>query len=180
MLLTRYAICMSFGLIYRPRRTLKRRELHERCLKLTVSLLKSRFESEMHTASRRERRFVQKVSTPRRREHGGTSAAGMPGSGGAPQTLFFIGKRENAHRAQARAHFSKCAPRAGESSILLTQDGAHDHVCKQNEHRAEAGAPFSRKRCTARRREAQKCSSGAAKVLPLQRRAPYKSDVGPA
>ena len=94
--------------------------------------------------------------------------------------LFFIGKRENAHRAQARAHFSKCAPRAGESSILPTPDGAHDHVSKQNEHRAEAGAPFSRKRCTARRREAQKCPTGGAEALPLQRRAPYKSQIGPA
>ncbi len=93
---------------------------------------------------------------------------------------FFIGKRENAHRAQARAHFSKHAPRASESSILPTQDGAHDHVSKQNEHRAEAGAPFSIKMCTARRREAQKCSNGAAKVLPLQRRALYKSHFGPA
>ena len=62
---------------------------------------------------------------------------------------------QNAHRAQARAHFSKCA-RAGESSILPTQDGAHDHVSKQNEHRAEAGAPFSIKKCTAHTREAQK------------------------
>ena len=84
---------------------------------------------------------------------------------------FFIEDRENAHPAHARAHFSKCAPRAGESSILSTQDGAHDHVSKQNEHRAEAGAPFSIKRCTARRREAQKCSSGAPKVLLLERRA---------
>ena len=93
---------------------------------------------------------------------------------------FFIGERENAHRAQARAHFSKCAPRVGESSILSTQDGAHDHVSKQNEHRAEAGAPFSIKRCTARRREAQKCPTGGAEVLPLWRRAPYKSQFGPA
>ena len=83
------------------------------------------------------------MSTPRRREHGGTSATGMPGSGGAPKTWFFIGKHENAHHAQARAQFSKCAPRAGESSILPTPDGAHDHVRKQNEHRAAAGAPFS-------------------------------------
>ena len=88
-LLTRYAICMSFGLIYRPRRMLRRRELLERCLKLTVSLLKSRLESEMRTASNREHRFVSKMSTPNRREHGGTSAAGMPGSGGAPKTLVF-------------------------------------------------------------------------------------------
>ena len=93
---------------------------------------------------------------------------------------FFIGDRENAHRAQARAQFSKCAPRAGESSILPTPDGAHDHVSKQNEHRAGAGAPFSIKMCTARRREAQKCSSGAPKVLLLERRAPYKSHFGPA
>jgi len=92
----------------------------------------------------------------------------------------FIGDRENAHRAQARAQFSKCAPRAGESSILPTPDGAHDHVSKQNEHRAEAGAPFSIKMCTERKREAQKCSCGAAKALQLQRRAPYKSDFGPA
>ena len=54
------------------------------------------------------------------------------------QNWFFIGERENAHRAQARAHFSKCAPRAGESSILPTPDGAHDHVSNQKEHRAEA------------------------------------------
>ena len=94
--------------------------------------------------------------------------------------VFFIGERENAHRAPARAHFSKCAPRAGESSILPTPDGAHNHVSKQNEHRAEAGAPFSVKMCTARMRETQKCSSGAAKVLSLQRRAPYKSHFGPA
>ena len=93
---------------------------------------------------------------------------------------FFKGKHEKAHRAQERAHFSKCAPRSGESSILPTQDGAHDHVSKQNEHRAEAGAPFSIKMCTMRRREAQKCSSGAAKVLQLQRRTPYKSYFGPA
>ena len=30
-----------------------------------------------------------KMSTPRKREHGGTSAAAMPGSGGAPKTLVF-------------------------------------------------------------------------------------------
>ena len=83
---------------------------------------------------------------------------------------------QNAHRAQARAHFSKF----GESSILSTQDGAHDHVSEQNEHRADAGAPFSIKMCTTREREAQKCSNGAAEVLPLQRRAPYKSHFGPA
>ena len=35
---------------------------------------------------------------------------------------------------------SKSAPRAGESSILPSPDGAHDHVSKQNEHRAEAGS----------------------------------------
>ena len=93
---------------------------------------------------------------------------------------FFTGERENARRVQARAHFSKCVPRASESSILPTHDGAHDHVSKQTEHRAEARAPFSIKMCTARRREAQKCSSGTTKVLPLQRRAPYKSDCGPA
>ena len=133
--------------------------------------------------------------------------------------LFFIGERKNAHRAQARAHFSKCAPRAGESSILSTQhgvsdpvneqnehrtmgrghhsqskcaprasessifptqDGAHDLASKENEHRAEARAPFSTKMCTVRKREAQKCSNGAAKVAPLQRRALYKSQFGPA
>ena len=93
---------------------------------------------------------------------------------------FFIGKHENAHRAQARAQFSKCAPSAGESSILPTPDGAHDHVSKQKEHRAEAGTPFSIKRCTVRRRETQKCSNGAAEVLPLWRRALYKSQFGPA
>ncbi len=108
------------------------------------------------------------MSTTRRRQRGGTSAAGMPGSGGDQTHLFFTGERENEHRAQARAHFSKCAPRVGESSILLTQDGAHDHVGKQNEHRAGAGAPFSVKMCTVRKRETQKCSSGTAKLLPLQ------------
>ena len=61
---------------------------------------------------------------------------------------------QNAHHAQARAPFCQ-------------YDGAHDHVSKQNEHRAAAGAPFSVKMCTTRRREAQKCSSGAAKMLPL-------------
>ena len=96
------------------------------------------------------------MSTPRRREHGDTSAAGMPASGGAPKTFVFHRKHENGHRAQARAHFPKCAPRAGESSILPTQDGAHDHVSKQNEHRAGAGAPFSIKKCTVHTREAQK------------------------
>ena len=111
------------------------------------------------------------MRTASRRERGGTSAAGVLGSGGAQKHWFFIGERENAHRAQARAHFSKCAPRAGESSILSTQDGAHDHVSKQNEHRAAPGAPFSIKRCTAHRREAQKCSNRVAAVLPLWRRA---------
>ncbi len=66
---------------------------------------------------------------------------------------YFIGGRKNTHRAQARAHFSKCAPRAGESSILPTQDGAHDFASKENEHRAEARAPFSTKMCTTRRRD---------------------------
>ncbi len=69
---------------------------------------------------------------------------------------FCMGKRENAQHAQARAHFSKCVPRASESSTLPTQDGAHDHVSKQNEHRAEAGTPFSIKKCTAHTREPQK------------------------
>ncbi len=50
-------------------------ELLERCWKLMVSFLKSQFESEMRTASRRER--------------GGTSAASMPGSGGTPKTFVF-------------------------------------------------------------------------------------------
>ena len=99
--------------------------------------------------------------------------------GGAPKHWFFIGERENAHRAQARAHFSKCAPRAGESSILPAQDGAHDLESKQNEHRAVARAPFPIKRCTARRREAQKCPTGGAEVLPPRRRAPYMSQLGP-
>ena len=93
---------------------------------------------------------------------------------------FFIGERKNAHQAQARAHVSKCAPRTGESSILPTQDGAHDHVSKQKEHRTVARAPFPSKMCTARRREAQKCPSKTAEVLPLWRRAPYKSQFGPA
>ena len=31
--------------------------------------------------------FSSKMSTPRRRENGGTSAAAMPGSGGAPKTV---------------------------------------------------------------------------------------------
>ena len=93
---------------------------------------------------------------------------------------FFIGECKKAHHAAARDRFSKGAQRSSESSILPTPDGAHDHVSKQNEHRAGAGAPFSIKMCPARRREAQKCSSGAAKVLPLQRRAPYKSVFGPA
>ena len=66
---------------------------------------------------------------------------------------FCIGRHENAHRVQARAHFSKCAPRAGESSVLPTRVGAHDLASKENEHRAEARAPFSTQMCTARRRE---------------------------
>ena len=147
---------------------------------MTVSLLKSQFESEMRTVSRRERRCVQKW--PRRT---GKSTVARPQRACRPRAALqkhwlFTGERENARCVQARAHFSKCAPRIGESSILPTHDGAHDHVSKQNEHRAEARAPFSIKMRTARRREAQKCSSGAAKVLPLQRRAPYKSHFGPA
>ena len=144
-------------------------EFLERCLKLTKLLLKKQFESEMCTAPRRERRLVQKWA-----RRAGESTVARPqqacrARAAHQKHLFFIGKHENAHRAQARAQFSKCAPRAGESSILPTPDGAHDHVSKQNEHRAEAGAPFSIKMCTTRRREAQKCSNGAAKVLPLQR-----------
>ena len=136
-------------------------------------------ESEMRTASRRERRFVQK-----RARRAGESAVARPqracwARAAHQKHWFFIGERENAHRAQARAHFSKCAPRAGESSILSTQDGAHNQLSKQNEHRAEAGAPFSITMCTTRRREARKCSSGAAKVPPLWRRAFYKSHFGP-
>ena len=155
-------------------------EFLERCLKMTISLLKKQFESEMCTAPRRERRFVQK-----RARRAGESTVARPQQACRARAAhqkhwFFIGRHENAHRAKARAQFSNCAPRAGESSILPTPDGAHDHVSKQNEHRAEAGAPFSIKKRTARRREAQKCSSGAAKVLPLQRRAPYKSHFGPA
>ncbi len=121
-----------------------------------------------------------KMKTPFRRERSGKSAASVLSSGGAPKTWFFIGERENAHRAQARAHVSKCAPRARESSILPTQDGAHDLESKQSEHRAEARAPFPSKMCTARKREAQKCTTGAAEVLPLWRRAPYMSRLGPA
>ncbi len=83
------------------------------------------------------------------------------------------------HTAEARAHFSN-AHRTGESSILSTQDCAHDHVSKQNEHRLEAGAPFSIKMLSMHRRDAQKCSKGAAEVLPLQPRAPYKSQFGVA
>ncbi len=60
-------------------------------------------------------------------------------------------------------HFSKCAPRASESSILPTHDSAHDHVSKQNEHRAEAGAPFSIKKRTVHTREAQKVKTEARK-----------------
>ncbi len=58
------ALCDLY-VVYRPRRTLKRRELLERCLTLTVSLLKSRFESEMRTASRRKHRLVQKRARAR-------------------------------------------------------------------------------------------------------------------
>ena len=91
---------------------------------------------------------------------------------------FFIGDRENAHRAQARAQFSKCAPRAGESSILSTQDGAHDHVSKQNEHRTEARATFCSKMSTPRRREhggtsatGMPGSGGAPKTFVFHRKA---------
>ncbi len=73
--------------------------------------------------------------------------------GGTPKKHVFIGERENVHHASARAHFSKCAPCAGESSILLTRVGAHDLTYKENEHRALARAPFSTKLCTARKRE---------------------------
>ena len=66
---------------------------------------------------------------------------------------FCIGERENAHRAQARAHLSKGAPIAGESSILPTRLGAHGPASEEHEHRAEARAPFSTKMCTVRRRE---------------------------
>ena len=95
------------------------------------------------------------------------------------------------HRAQARAHFSKCAPRAGESSFFKMRTTrrrelnfagprcAHDLEIEQNEHRAVARAPFPIKRCTARRREAQKCPTGGAEVLPPRRRAPYMSQLGP-
>ncbi len=63
-----------------------------------------------------------KMSERHRRERGGTSAAGMPGSGGAPKTFVFIGQREhrrelifqNAHHAQARAPF--CPPKM----VLMT------------------------------------------------------------
>ena len=126
-------------------------ELLERCLKLTVSLFKTQCESEMCTASRRERRFVQNQQAAQARARWHV----CPARAAHQKHSFFIGKRENAHRMQARAHCSKCAPRAGESSILPTQDGAHDHVSKQNEHCAEAGAPFSIKKCTAHTREAQ-------------------------
>ena len=62
----------------------------------------------------------------------------------------------------------------------MTHDGAHDLASNETEHRAEARAPFSPRMCTARRREAQKCPTGGAEALPLQRRAPYKSQFGPA
>ncbi len=69
-----------------------------------ISLVKSQFESEMRTASRRERRFVQKCP-PRKRKHDGTSAEGMPASGGAPKTFVF-----------SQVSMKMRAARAGESS----------------------------------------------------------------
>jgi len=67
--------------------------------------------------------------------------------------LFFIGECKKAHHAAARARFSKRTQRSSESSILTTQDGAHDLPNEENEHRAEAGASFSNKMCTALGRE---------------------------
>ena len=154
------------------------------CVTLQKRRLENRFKSRLKAKCARRRgesAFLFKnehAAQARARWH---VRGGRAGLGRRTKNIGFgIGERENAHCAQARARFSKCAPRAGESSILSTQDGAHDHVSKQNEHRAAAGAPFSIKRCTARRRETQKCSNGAAEVLPLWRRAPYKSQFGPA
>ncbi len=124
--------------------------------------------------------FSATMSTTLRREHRGRSKDASPRVPASQKHWFFIGECKKTHHAAARARFSKGAQRSSESSILPTTDGAHDHVNKQKEHRAGAGAPFSIKMCTARRREAQKCSIGAAKVLPLQRRAPYKAVFGPA
>ncbi len=104
---------------------------------------------------------------------------GRAGFGRRSKHIVFLRKRENVHRTQARANFSKCAPHACESSILPTQDGAHDHLSKQHEHRAVARAPFSIKMCATRRREAQECPTGGAEVLPVWRRAPYMSQLGP-
>ncbi len=126
-------------------------------------MVKSRLESEMRTASRRERRFVQK----RARRTAESTVARPQGAcwvrAAHQKHWFFIGERGNAHRVQARAHFfSKCTPCAGESSILSTQDGAHDHVSKQNVHRAEAGAPFSIKGAP--------CARERSKSVPTKRR----------
>jgi hypothetical protein len=79
---------------------------------------------------------------------------------------FFMNECENAHRTQARAHFSKCEPHAGESSMMLTRVGAHDFAYKENEHRAEARAPFSTRMCTARKRERRGASPARRPEAP--------------
>ncbi len=107
------------------------------------------------------------MNTPRKRERGGTSAAGVPGEGGVAKTFVFAGERENAHREQARARFSKCTPRAGESSMLLTRVGADDLASKENEHLSEARAPFSTHMYTARRRERRDASAARRPEAPL-------------
>ncbi len=69
-------------------------------------------------------------------------------------------------RTMRKRELTKCAPCVGESSILPTPDGVHDHVSKQNEHRAEAGALFTIKKCTSHTREIQKVKTEPRKCSP--------------
>ncbi len=130
-------------------------EFLERCLKLTVSLLKIRLEREMRTASRRERRFDQKWA-----HRAGESAVARPWRAcwvraAHKKHMFFIGERKNVHRTQARAHSSKCTPRTGESSILPTQDGVKRSTSLRRKHHSQQKcAPQAGESAAARPRHA--------------------------
>ena len=107
----------------------------------------------INTTLKREHHFQQKCA-PRC----GESTAARPkkpvrGVPARQKHWFFMGECKKAHHAAARARFSKGAQRSSENSIVTTHDGAHDLPSKENEHRAEAGAPFSFNMRTALRRE---------------------------
>ena len=91
--------------------------------------------------------------------------------------FVFIGECKNVHRVQARAHFSKCTPRASESSILPTQVvfmtsqvSKMSTALRREHHSQSKGAPRAGelpKSAPTERRRCSRCSGAHSTNLSL-------------